>query len=156
MKRASREWIIVILIAIFLAIVFLTPTFLGDKLPRWWGKVFPQKGLRLGLDLKGGVYLVLGVRADRAIEHEMANIKQTITEELSKDQILPKGFDVRDKTLTVNFFSDSARDKAKTLKGNFENIANINESDQSLSFTLKDQYIKETQLKAIDQVKETI
>lgn len=156
MKRASRGWMIVILIATFLSVIFLIPTFLGDRLPNWWGKVFPQKGLRLGLDLKGGIYLVLGVRADRAVEHEIANMKQTITDELNKDQILPKGFDIRDKTLTVSFFSDSAREKAKKLRSNFENIADINESDQSLSFTLKDQYIRETQIKAIDQVKETI
>jgi preprotein translocase subunit SecD len=156
MRGASSGWIVTILIAIFLSVVFLSPTFLGDKLPSWWKKVFPQKGLRLGLDLKGGVYLLLGVGSDKAIEHEITNMKESITDELNKDQILPKGFEIRDRTLKVGFFSEIARDKAEKLKSNYTNIADINESDASISFTLKDQYIKEVQAKAIDQVEETI
>src|SRR3989304_2999734 len=86
MRRASRGWIIVILIALLLSVIFLTPTFLGDMLPGWWGKVFPQRGLRLGLDLRGGIYLLLGVRAENAVEQELSNMKELMNEELAKDK----------------------------------------------------------------------
>lgn len=156
MRRAYRGWIIVILIAILISIIFLTPTFLGDMLPGWWGKVFPHKGLRLGLDLRGGIYLLLGVRAEKAVEHELSNMKELMNEELDKHKVLPKSFQNSDKTLTISFFSKSDLEKARKLETNYKEIADIRENDLSLSFTLKDQYIKELQKRAIDQVKETI
>jgi preprotein translocase subunit SecD len=156
MRRASKGWIIAILIAIFLSIIFLAPTLLGDTLPKWWAKVFPHKGLRLGLDLRGGIYLLLGVRADEAVNHEIANMKDTISEELDKDKVIPKNFQNSDKTLTINFFSKSDLEKARKLESSYKDIADINENDLSLSFTLKNQYIKELQKRAIDQVQETI
>ena len=156
MRRASRVWIIVILIALLLSIIFLTPTFLGDKLPGWWGKVFPQKGLRLGLDLRGGIYLLLGVRAEKAIEHELSHMKELMNEELADEKVLPKSFQNSDKMLTISFFSKSDLEKARKLESNYKEITDIIENDLSLSFTLKDRYIKELQRRAIDQVKETI
>src|SRR3972149_1536010 len=156
MRRASRGWIIVILIALLLSVIFLTPTFLGDMLPGWWGKVFPQKGLRLGLDLRGGIYLLLGVRAENAVEQELSNMKELMNEELAKDKVLPKSFQNSGKTLTISFFSKSDLEKTRKLESDYKEIADINEKDLSLSFTLKDQYIKELQKRAIDQVKETI
>src|SRR3990172_12965197 len=156
MRRASRGWIIVILIALLLSVIFLTPTFLGDMLPGWWGKVFPQKGLRLGLDLRGGIYLLLGVRAEKAVEQELSNMKELMNEELANEKVLPKSFQNSVKTLTISFFSKGDLEKAAKLGSNYKEIADIRENDLSLSFTLKDQYIKELQKRAIDQVKETI
>jgi preprotein translocase subunit SecD len=156
MTRASRRWVIVILILMFISTIFLIPTFLGDRVPEWWGKVFPRKGIRLGLDLKGGIFLLLGVKAEKAVEHELANMKGSIKEELNKGGVLIKEIENYDKTLTVSFFSKSDLEKALKLKANYEEIADINEGDLSLSFTLKDRYITEVQTRAIDQVKEII
>jgi len=51
--RASRGWIITILVFTVLSVLLLLPTIAGDSLPGWWGKVFPNRGIRLGLDLRG-------------------------------------------------------------------------------------------------------
>src|SRR3972149_6378443 len=133
MRRASRGWIIVILIALLLSVIFLTPTFLGDMLPGWWGKVFPQRGLRLGLDLRGGIYLLLGVRAENAVEQELSNMKELMNEELAKDKVLPKSFQNSGKTLTISFFSKSDLEKTRKLESDYKEIADINEKDLSLS-----------------------
>ncbi|MBI4228886.1 MAG: protein translocase subunit SecD [Deltaproteobacteria bacterium] len=156
MNRVSRTWISIILIITVLSIILLTPTFMGDNLPRWWGKVFPDKGIRLGLDLKGGVFLLLGVRAEEAVEHELNNIKVLMSEALNKDKILVKGYDKNDKTLVIDFFSKSDLDRAKKLEADYKDIANFDEDGLSLKITLKDGYIKELQRRAIDQVREVI
>ncbi len=156
MNRVSRTGIVVILVITALSIVLLTPTFLGDSLPKWWGRVFPDKGIRLGLDLKGGVFLLLGVRADEAIDHELTNIKDLINEALTEDKILVKGFNKSDKTLVVEFFSERDLESAKKLGDDYKDIANIDEDGLSLRLTLKDGYITELQRRAIDQVKEVI
>ncbi|MDE0519831.1 MAG: hypothetical protein OXH71_03960, partial [Candidatus Dadabacteria bacterium] len=49
MKGVSRLWITVIALFSFLCVILLTPTFMGDKLPSWWGKVFSSKGKEIGI-----------------------------------------------------------------------------------------------------------
>jgi preprotein translocase subunit SecD len=156
MNRVSRTWIAIIVMIAVLSIILLMPTFLGDSLPKWWGKVFPNKGIRLGLDLKGGVFLLLGVRADEAIDHELTNMKDLISEGLNKDKILVKGYEKSNKTLVIEFFSKSDLERAKKLEDDYKDIANIDEDGLSLKLTLKDGYITELQRRAIDQVREVI
>lgn len=156
MNRVSRTWIAIILMITALSIILLTPTFLGDNLPSWWGKVFPDKGIRLGLDLKGGVFLLLGVRADEAVEHELTNMKDLISEALNKDKILVKGYDKNDKTLVIDFFTKGDLDRAKKIEDDYKDIANVDEDGLSLKLTLRDGYITELQRRAIDQVREVI
>ncbi len=156
MIKASKGWLITITVITLLSIIFLMPTLLGDSLPSWWEKVFPRKGLSLGLDLRGGVHLVLGVRAQDAVDHELSNLKESISNTLKEKDILYKGFQTEDETLKVSFFSDTALAKARGSFEDYRNIAKMDESDLSLNFTLRDDYIESVQQRAIDQVKETI
>ena len=156
MRRVSKGWLVAIIVVTVLSIIFLMPTLLGDSLPSWWKKVFPRKGLSLGLDLRGGVHLVLGVRAQDALEHELSNLRESISDTLKEKDILYKGFQTEDKTLKVSFFSDTALAKARGSFEDYRNIVKIDESDLSLNFTLRDEYIDSVQQRAVDQVKETI
>ncbi|MGQ0793910.1 MAG: protein translocase subunit SecD [Deltaproteobacteria bacterium] len=156
MRRVSKAWVSVILVVAFLSLIFLVPTILGDRLPSWWSKIFPAKGISLGLDLKGGVFLVLGVESGKAIEHELANLDNLIREELGKGGVLIKDITTVGSTLNVNLFSASDMEKAKAAAENYRDIAAISEDELSIAFTLKGGYIAELQKRAIDQVQETI
>lgn len=61
------------------AIVFLVPT-LSTSLPPWWSKLFPKERIHLGLDLQGGMHLVLEVEADKAV----INAAERLVEELKE------------------------------------------------------------------------
>ena len=52
------------------SVVFFLPSYppLYHELPRWLRAVLPDKGITLGLDLQGGIHLVLEVEEDRAVE----------------------------------------------------------------------------------------
>jgi preprotein translocase subunit SecD len=52
-----------------LALVSLGPTLFGSNLPDWWRKAFDP--IHLGLDLQGGMHLVLGVDVDKAVESRL-------------------------------------------------------------------------------------
>ncbi len=60
------------LLALFVvvSVLFFLPTMpaLYDPLPRWMKGVLPEKGIALGLDLQGGMHVVLEVDEDRAVE----------------------------------------------------------------------------------------
>lgn len=155
--RASRGWIITIIVFTVLSLLLLLPTLAGDSLPGWWGKVFPNRGIRLGLDLRGGIYLVIGVDTDKAVEHELNSIEDFMTEELKGEKVLIKGSEIKGDELKLQFFSKENLDAAaKVANENFRDRADIDESDLSLDFVLKGSYLDDIQARAIDQVKQVI
>lgn len=81
----SQSWkwkIYLVLFTAILSIYVLVPTFLGfnslreeaekkgNSLP-WYVKLFPEKELNLGLDLRGGIYLELEVTVEEAIYNRL-------------------------------------------------------------------------------------
>ncbi len=54
------------LIVVIISLVYLVPTFMGENTPLWY-KSLNDRRIRLGLDLQGGMHLVLGVDLDKAI-----------------------------------------------------------------------------------------
>ena len=155
--RASRAWIVTIMAVFIMSLILLTPTLLGDALPGWWGRLFPDRGIRLGLDLRGGIFLLLGVDTDKAVENELGSIKDFMNTELKGEKVLIKGSEKTGDTLTLQFFSKADLDKAKAVaETNFGQISDIQEKDLSLSFDLNQSYISDAETNAIDQVKQVI
>lgn len=58
------------LIAILLvaSVLLATPSFYRHP-PSWWKRFFPSEGFRLGLDLQGGMHLILKVDVDKAVRN---------------------------------------------------------------------------------------
>jgi len=158
MSRVSRGWVTVTLIITFLSLVFLTPTFFGEKLPQWWGKVFPKKGLRLGLDLRGGVFLVLGVSPEKAIEYELSSIKEDIASSLKDKKIVIKRTKIEGKSITVVLFSPADLKNIDEILENYRQVARIamDEQEPSFTLTLMDSQISNVQEKTINQVIQVI
>lgn len=155
--RASRGWILTILIITVLSLTLLAPTFFGDSVPSWWGKLFPDRGIRLGLDLKGGIFLLIGVDSEEGVKQELASIKDFMNEELKSDKVLIKGSTASGDVLTLQFFSKADLDKANQVAGEtYSDIADIEEEDLSLRFVLKSAYVVDVEERAIDQVKQVI
>src|SRR4029077_15620669 len=69
MKKVGGRLTLLALVVVMSAIFFL-PTYppLYQALPGWWKRVMPNKGITLGLDLQGGIHLVMEVDEDRAVE----------------------------------------------------------------------------------------
>ena len=57
---------------VVIAAIVLAPTFLRSSLPEWWVKSFDP--IHLGLDLQGGMHLVLGVETDKAVDSRLDSL----------------------------------------------------------------------------------
>ena len=81
MLRAVRLKFLFLFILTIIAIVFVLPSVTGE-LPGWWEK-HVSRGLKLGLDLKGGMHLILQVDMESAINNALtrdaADIKELAT-----------------------------------------------------------------------------
>ncbi len=66
--------------------------------------------LKLGIDLQGGTYLVLGVEVDKAIENRLGSEKKSLDDLFKKNnvKVLPKKIDVVKTSMALNFDDEDA------------------------------------------------
>ena len=71
---------------IVMSVVTIVPSFYSDT-PDWWQKYMAPEGLRLGLDLQGGMHLVLQVNLDKAEEDSLELAANELKDSLREEGI---------------------------------------------------------------------
>ncbi|MCA1828796.1 MAG: protein translocase subunit SecD [Myxococcales bacterium] len=120
--------------------------------PKW----APAKHLNLGLDLQGGIHLVMGVEVDKAVREKAVRRAEEISAELERKDI--KGADVRGDpdtgivTVTVPDVS-----KAKNLVSDeYTDMYIRRVTGSSFELTMKDDAVKQLKEGAVDQAVKAI
>jgi len=105
MERNLKYRIILVLVVLVVALVSLVPTFYYDykagnsKLPGWWqnSSILPANHLNLGLDLQGGMDLVVSVDVEEALIKELQHFRQSVKDffkdkniDYEKVELMPK------------------------------------------------------------------
>ncbi len=100
---------------IIAAIVCLLPTFFNS---------WPHKKINLGLDLQGGMHLLLEVQNIKAVETEVERTIQEIKKELRKQEIKHLGISrLKDNSILAKLQNDENKSKFETvLSKDFENL----------------------------------
>jgi preprotein translocase subunit SecD len=75
-----------VLAVLVLALVYLLPT-VDKQLPAWWVKFFPNETIHLGLDLQGGMHLILEVESGKAVENSAERFAQELKDDLGSEHI---------------------------------------------------------------------
>lgn len=119
---------------------------------------FPLKGkIKLGLDLKGGIHLVLQVKTEDAIDIETDEQISRLQELLKKDDI---EFRTLSKTQPGQFLIQGINTRqygeVKKLLNEYERDWDINMDGDTVSFSMKDAVVAYLRDQAVDQALETI
>jgi len=85
LKKFSWKSIFVLAV-ILIAIIYLIPTIQSG----WW----PHKKINLGLDLQGGMHLMLEVETEKAVENNIERISQELRSFLKSERIRQTGLNV--------------------------------------------------------------
>jgi preprotein translocase subunit SecD len=148
MMKVSYRLVVFILALIF-GIVFSIPTFTNSEGAK----------VKLGLDLQGGMYLLLGVKYDEAIKSKLKTTAATIRyisqkKELYTDDIRT---DKNSVTFTLLDKDDMAKmdEELKSLKG-YEIKKEIKKDEIVYHLTLTPKEVELTKQNAIDQAIQTI
>lgn len=80
-NQQSRAYILLAITIV--ALVLAAPTFFRESLPDWW----PAKPIKLGLDLRGGSYLVLSVKTKEAVKGHLVTIATGLKAEMLKRKV---------------------------------------------------------------------
>ena len=99
--------------ATLLGVVFLLPTLMGPDsgLPA----AFAKKKLNLGLDLQGGMHLMLEVEAEKAVENALARVAGDLKETLREKGVRTRGLEVKGNELQVLVHDASAADQLTAM-----------------------------------------
>lgn len=85
MKRPVTARLVLFIAAMLAGVTFLLPSMPLQR-PEWWNSVFPERGMTLGLDLQGGLHLVLHVDTEAASNNELDRMVQSVLREAKAPQ----------------------------------------------------------------------
>lgn len=158
---ASIKWRgLLVLFCLVLSFFALAPSFMEESLPGWWTDTFAP--IHKGLDLQGGMHLVLGVDVDKAVESRVDGIVDQLEDLLREDDIIFKRVERHaGDRMVVTVYDDEAGKQVDTLVdetfGNLEPMTLPAEGGYiQKNYRLSDDDIERTKEYAIKQALETL
>ncbi len=152
---------IIVLICVLIAFLYLTPSF-TKEFPSWWSNLLPTEKIHLGLDLQGGIHLMLEVEAIKAVENHLERVVDELKQDLRKNKIryMVLKRDGSDKiaiTLIRPEDADIFQDLLKTNYPDFEEKRVMTDPSQTaFSLALLNKAKGRIMKMAVDQALETI
>ncbi|NWF37213.1 protein translocase subunit SecD [Mariprofundus sp. KV] len=124
--------------------------------PSWWPSALSTP-MTLGLDLKGGIHLVLDVDVDKAVSHSVAGDIDTARQALRKERIRYSKLSNDNSSMTVVIREAGEIDAAQqVLQENFNTYTISNPAGSTFVLNLKPETAKELKKFAVDQAIEVI
>ena len=160
MKNLSKIRAAFLLFLVFLGIAYAIPNFLNSSVKNTSFSFLPGKSINLGLDLKGGSYLLLKADMDIVFSEKLETLLSDIRLALRKSKIGYKKLSVKDKKISFQKRGSILNDKIKSTILNIDEnlIVKINDSTFFIEFSdiNKKKIIKSTMAQAIEIVRRRI
>ncbi|PIE57745.1 MAG: protein translocase subunit SecDF [Desulfobulbus propionicus] len=86
MNTSLKLKIGMLVVLVLFSVMTLVPSFYNEA-PGWWKKYLAPEGLKLGLDLQGGLHLVLQVDLEKAVENSLDLAAEDLKEVLAEKKI---------------------------------------------------------------------
>lgn len=160
MKKVGGRLTLLILVVI-LSVIFFIPSYqpFYQALPAWLKTVMPNKGITLGLDLQGGIHLVMEVDEDRAVEIAVDRSVVSL-QDLLVDKKIPVESVTRTGATQVTIQFQNADLKAQIQKM-LDDYPTFSETESAgsanrLVWELREVEVKRIKDSAINQALETI
>lgn len=160
MKKVGGRLTLLGLVAVLSAILALPsfPAFL-QSLPGWLKSVLPIKGVTLGLDLQGGIHLVMEVDEDRAVEiavdRSVGSLQDLLVEKKLSAESVKRTGPVQ---ITVQVQNPELKAQIQKLLDEYPAFTETESagSANSIVWDLRDSEVKRIKDSAINQALETI
>lgn len=160
MINLSRWKVGLVLLAAFIGILFSAPNFMSPAMRENVKSYLPTQILNLGLDLQGGVYLLLEVDTVALTKEKVDNLVEDVSEKLKSNNIAFSGLAAQGTRVTVHINDAASYDEAltqlRTLSSPMPKNPAVKDIDiakgpgQTIVMTFSDAGIKESGASAVD------
>ncbi len=161
MSKGLTWRISLIFIFLFLSVLYLTPTLVA-KLPAWWQGLLPKDKIHLGLDLQGGIHLVMEVETEKAVEGSLDIIATDLEDTMNGKNIRFKRVARigSDKVAVTLYDKGTAENLQKLIKDKYPRLQMLPQFDEGGFITMQ-MRMAETEMqsikdKSVQQALETI
>ncbi|MBL1351946.1 MAG: protein translocase subunit SecD [Zetaproteobacteria bacterium] len=152
--HAYPRWKIwLILITLVLSVMASLPNV--TSVPSWWPSSL-SKPMNLGLDLKGGIHLVVDVDVDVAVAHNVEEEVSTVRSILRQHKIRYKKLDAKGHSILLTLKNSSDHEKALALLKDALPKYSVEGQGGSFVFTVTEAEAKEIKHNAVEQSIEVI
>src|SRR5210317_2157097 len=117
MKKLRGRFLLLLVVTVVSCILAL-PSFPGlyQSLPDGVKKILSHQGLSLGLDLQGGIHLVLEVEEERAVEIAVDRLRKSVEDLLAEKSIAVDGVSREGSNgISIDLQNESDADEVQTL-----------------------------------------
>lgn len=159
MKKVRARLLLVLVLTV-LSVYLSLPSWPGihNSLPENFKWLLPPRGVSLGLDLQGGIHLVLEVEQDRAVEIAVDRTAKAMQDLLADKEIaFTKASREEGVQITIELSgSDKLDDTANLISESFPSYSEISKEGQTLVYELNSDDVDRIKNGAINQALETI
>lgn len=153
--------VIIVLIVCAAAFVYLAPTLISN-LPDAWKQYLPTDKIRLGLDLQGGMHLVLEVDTDKAVETHLEQAANDLKETLMDRRVRFRRIErTKNMTIGIDVPDNTSREAVeKIVKEDYPDLQFVTSESRegalTAYFKMNDRRAADIKKQAVDQSLETI
>src|SRR4029079_9428846 len=160
MKKVGGRLALLVLVVVMSGIFFI-PSYLPfyQALPGWLKQVMPSKGITLGVDLQGGIHLVMEVDEDRAVEiavdRSVASLQDLLVEKKIPVESVARTGPAQ---VTIQFQNAELKEQIQKLVDDYPTFSETASAGSAnrLVWELRDVEAKRIKDSAINQALETI
>jgi preprotein translocase subunit SecD len=154
-ERGLMWRLVAVLASAAIGILALVPNF-TTNLPDWWKAALPSEPLSLGLDLRGGIHLVLEVQSDKAVDNHLDVLIEQLKRSARESEIATQNWK-RDGSDTISFtvIGDAKKGQMeKLVADSYPNL--VPAGGDGLRYKISAQEIAGIKEMAVEQALETI
>nr|HPI41229.1 protein translocase subunit SecD [Pseudobdellovibrionaceae bacterium] len=145
-----------ILLGLFTTMVWIVPNFINtDK--TWW---FTKQKLNYGLDIQGGLHLVMGVDIDGVVTEHTQRLVSSLNQDLKKENldVTVVGTNLTSGELTVTSQKPEQMEKIEKYFSDFygTRLQQMEKKDQTLTYRFFEAHLMDYKNKVIEQSIETL
>ena len=160
MKKISKIKIILIFISVIIGFIYAAPNFISNLRHSGVSNFLPGKTINLGLDLKGGSYLLLKADMDVVFAEKLEFLMSDIRSSLRKAKIGYRKLNIKEQKISFQKRDLGSNKNIKNIILKLNKNLLVNEKDKifvvEFSKINKDKIIKSTMAQAIEIVRRRI
>jgi len=144
------------ILALVLIASYITAANFVPKEERQQSEFWPDDGIRLGLDLQGGIHWVVGVQIDEAVQHELEFLRDGLLETLSDQGIDGQTIVAEDGRLQISNIPPASLEAIQAAAAAVGSLRAVSNSPEPGVYELTDEWSQEIRERTMAQVLEVL